>query len=189
MSINTRIKNELMGMLKIDQQVREDQLNRLKQLEKSGVGRDSSHYKKEVRKLVTELSELDKENTLRVKQIINEFGWPGISLVGKSGGHAAWLLVQHATHDLAFQKKCLKILKEAVQKKEADAKQVAYLTDRILVQEGKKQIYGTQFRGKKDGTSEPFPIKDLKKLPELRKSVGLEPFVRYKKRMGALNLR
>ena len=152
--INTEIKEELMSMLRIDQRVRVNQLKKLKQLERSGIDKGDSNYKKEVRKLVDELAKLDKKNTLRVKQIINEFGWPGISLVGKRGEHSAWLLVQHATHNLVFQKKCLDILKKAVEKGEADIEHVAYLTDRILVQEGKKQIYGTQFKGKHDGSSE-----------------------------------
>lgn len=176
-------------MLRIDQWVRKNQWKKLRRLEKSGIDKESSRYKREIKKLVNELAGLDKKNTSGVKKIIDAHGWPGVSLVGKRGELAAWLLVQHATHDLAFQKKCLKILKKAVAKKDADKKHLAYLTDRILVQEGKKQIYGTQFKGRKDGTSEPFPIKNIKKLSLLRKTAGLEPFPKYKKRMGALNLR
>ncbi|MDP2641954.1 MAG: hypothetical protein Q8P21_01520 [bacterium] len=176
-------------MLRVDQHIRANQWKRLRQLERSGIDKDSSHYKKEIKKLVNELTRLDKKNTSRVKKIIDKCGWPGISLVGRRGERAAWLLVQHATHDLAFQKRCLKILKETVEKKDADRKHVAYLTDRILIQEKKKQIYGTQFKGRKDGTSEPFPIKNVEKLARLRKSAGLEPFSQYKKKIEALNLR
>ena len=50
--------------------------------------------------------------------------------------------LQHA--DYAYQKKYYPSVKEAERKKEIDASNVALLEDRILMREGKKQIYGTQ---------------------------------------------
>lgn len=189
MSINFRIKNGLVNMLKVDQGLRAGQWKKLKKLEGIGVDKNDRFYKQEVKKLFYEMARLDKKNTSELKRIIKKYGWPGKTLAGKRGAYAAWLLAQHATHDLRFQKKCLELLKVAVEKGEAEKKNLAYLTDRILVQENKKQIYGTQFKGKVDGTSEPFPIQDIKKIGALRKNMGLEPFNQYKKRMKALNLR
>ena len=176
-------------MLRTDQFVRSSQWKRLRNLEKQKVDHASEYYKKEKRKLVDELTKVDKQNTAKIKKIIARYGWPGENLVGKKGSRSAWLIVQHATHNLKFQKRCLKLLKVAVEKGEADKKYLAYLTDRTLVQENKKQIYGTQFKGKSDGKSEPFPIKDLRKLMILRREAGLESFSKYKKRMRMLNLR
>ncbi|PCI18997.1 hypothetical protein COB64_04490 [Candidatus Wolfebacteria bacterium] len=65
---------------------------------------------------------VDKKNTQRMKEIIDEYGWPTKSMVGWHAANKAWLLVQHADHDVEFQKKCLKLMKEAVEKKEANKK-------------------------------------------------------------------
>jgi hypothetical protein len=53
-------------------------------------------------------------------------------------------LIQHADRDIKFQKKYLKLLKEAANNNQAHLQNVAYLTDRILVAEKKKQRFGTQ---------------------------------------------
>jgi hypothetical protein len=52
-------------------------------------------------------------------------------------GQAAWLLVQHADHDPAFQRVCLELLGGAVRAGEADVRHHAYLTDRVLLAEGR----------------------------------------------------
>ena len=59
---------------------------------------------------------------------------------------------------------------------------IAYLEDRLLIMEGKPQIYGTQFRTI-DGVSEPFPIEDPEHVDERRASVGLDTYAAYEARM------
>ena len=53
----------------------------------------------EVRKpgAVREWAKVDKENQIWLGMVIDKFGWPGKSLVGRDGAHAAWMLAQHAT--------------------------------------------------------------------------------------------
>ena len=53
------------------------------------------------------MQQADTENTAWLKGIVNKQGWPTISDIGKDGFNAAWLLVQHADTDRAFQKQCL----------------------------------------------------------------------------------
>ncbi|MEX0910056.1 MAG: DUF6624 domain-containing protein, partial [Candidatus Paceibacterota bacterium] len=124
MEINKKIKEQLTSMLERDQEMR--------QKAKNGEG----EWDKRV----------DEENTKELKGILKEIGWPTISKVGAGASKAAWLLAQHADHDLDFQKECLGFIVEAVEKDEVERKQIGYLTDRILLKEGKKQLYGTQFR-------------------------------------------
>jgi len=126
------------------------------------------------------LKKLDRENTGRMKEIVKQFGWPGKSLVGTDGTNAAWLLVQHADHDAAFQKQCLELLRAAVKKGEATGQQLAYLTDRVLTGEKKKQVYGTQFRFV-DGKLQPYPIEDEANVDKRRKEVGLSSLADYLK--------
>ena len=126
---------------------------------------------------------LDARNTKRMKEIVAEIGWPTISKVGKDISNYAWLLVQHADHDLAFQKQCLEMMRQQP-KGEVASSDIAYLEDRIRVHEGRPQLYGTQFFDKKiDGkiVSTPRPIADLDNLESRRKEAGLEPFDDYKK--------
>ncbi len=101
------------------------------------------------------------------------------------GAHAAWLLVQHADRDPAFQKECLEKMKQGVSRGEVSAKDVAYLVDRVAVAENKKQVYGTQFKGKGKEMM-PQPIEDEQHVDERRKSVGLPSMAEYKKQMDEM---
>jgi hypothetical protein len=126
------------------------------------------------------MQEIDQRNTAWLKAVIDKHGWPGKSLVGEEGAHNAWLLVQHADLDRDFQKRSLELLKEAVKKGEASGKDLAYLTDRVLVGEKKKQLYGTQFTTK-DGELVPSPIEDEANVDSRRKEVGLGTLADYAK--------
>lgn len=117
-----------------------------------------------VRKSGKDIVPVDQKNLIRIKQIVSNYGWPTISLVGKKASHMAWLLVQHADTDLKFQKHCLGLMKKAVKKKEVQLSDTAYLTDRVLVNQGKQQIYGTQFYK---------PIKNRQNLNTRRIKMGL----------------
>src|SRR5258708_3837845 len=61
------------------------------------------------------MREADGENLPWLKGVIAAHGWPGASLVGADGTHAAWLLAQHADADPAFQRQCLDLLAAAVE--------------------------------------------------------------------------
>ena len=89
---------------------------------------------------------IDRQQTARMKSIVEKHGWPGKSLVGDDGAAAAWLIAQHATHDLPFMEHCTALLEAAVEQGEASPKHLAYLSDRVRVHQGKPQIYGTQFK-------------------------------------------
>lgn len=174
MSIDQKLKRRISLMVKTDQDFRQNKfIKKLGALNKKFTDKGNPVYKKEVAKLSKELTKLDQRNTDIMKKIITRFGWPVQSLVGKKGAHGAWLLIQHSPdHD--FQGVCLDLLKKAVKLGEADAKDLAFLTDRVLIHQGKRQIYGTQFKGKGYGDWELFPVRDIKKLDIRRKKVGLE---------------
>jgi hypothetical protein len=54
--------------------------------------------------LAEEIRQLDRRNAKRLDEIVDAHGWPGKSLVGEDGAHAAWLIAQHAVHDRALIK-------------------------------------------------------------------------------------
>ena len=158
------LRQELLKMVKEDQEVR-------KALLKTSSPDPA---------LVRRIADIDRKNTARLKEIIEKLGWPGKSKVGDEGAHAAWLLVQHADRDRAFQKRCLSLMERALKAQEASPTDFAYLTDRVLVGENKKQVYGTQFRTV-DGKLEPYPIEEEKNVDRRRKEVGLPSLAEYQK--------
>lgn len=162
-------------------------------MEKENTEKINEELKREILKMVEEdqkmrkggefRQEIDVKNTERIKEVINQYGWPGKLLVGEDGSDGVWLLVQHADHDVEFQKRALELLKDAVVKREVRKIHEAYLTDRVLVNSGKPQIFGTQFYKNKKEKYVPRLIEDETHLDDRRKEFGLEPFSGYKQRM------
>lgn len=128
--------------------------------------------------LADELWVVDQAHTARMRAVVAAHGWPGRSLVGEDGAFAAWLLVQHADADQAFQERCLALLEAAVAAGEAEPKELAYLTDRVRCGAGLPQRYGTQMR-EHEGAYIPQPIEDEANVDARRAAVGLEPLAIY----------
>lgn len=125
------------------------------------------------------MAAIDTRNTARMKAIVAEHGWPSAKLVGADGMKAAFLLVQHADGDPAFQAECLPHVEAAAARGELEKQHVALLTDRVLVAQGKPQRYGSQFHTK--GTDwVPFPIEDEANVDERRAAMDLVPLAEYK---------
>ena len=129
------------------------------------------------------MREADGENLPWLKEVVAAHGWPGTSLVGTDGAHAAWLLAQHADADPAFQRRCLGLLGAAVEAGEASLLEYAYLTDRVLLAEGRSQVYGTQVT-RSGGAYVPRDLRDPELVDERRAAAGLEPLAEYLERFG-----
>ena len=123
-------------------------------------------------------------NAERLAEIIDAHGWPTAVLVGLQGVEAAFRVVLHADHDVAFQRRCLEMMREAVAAGEPSPAWLAYLTDRVLVNEGRPQQFGTQFRHV-DGQLEPQPVDDADLLDERRAQVGLPTMADERARLDA----
>jgi hypothetical protein len=120
-----------------------------------------------------EMKELHNKNAKILNDIIDVIGYPTIDKVGKEANDATWLIIQHSIEQPKFMKKSLELLESAVLENKADPKNLAYLTDRIAVFEGKLQLYGTQFDWDENGSLSPNRFENLTKVNERRKSVGL----------------
>ena len=70
-------------------------------------------------------------------------------------------------------------------KDEVSLRDLAYMTDRVLLHEGKQQIYGTQMTSA-DGKWTPQPLEDAAKVDQRRAEVGLEPLTEYVKLMESV---
>lgn len=121
---------------------------------------------------------VDADNLAWLKNVVNEVGWPGRSMVGEDGASAAWLLAQHADRDPAFQRKCLDLMIEAVAYGEVSLPELAYLTDRVLLAEGQPQEYGTQMTGRKEGWV-PRRLRDPGHVDDRRAAMSLGTMAEY----------
>jgi hypothetical protein len=121
---------------------------------------------------------VDTENLRWLRGVIDARGWPGTDLVGEDGASAAWLLVQHAFFDPAFQRRCLDLMTEAAAAGQAHQRELAFLTDLVLLTEGKPQEYGTQLM--RDGRGyRPAELRDPDEVDQRRAAIGLEPLADY----------
>ena len=113
-------------------------------------------------------------NTL--KSIIKMIGWPTPQKVGVQASHASWLIALQADFDREFQKEVLALI---TNENSIDPTELAFLSDRIRILDGQKQIYGTQYEVNKEGNIVPLPIEEFEKVDERRNKIGLEPFSKY----------
>lgn len=120
-----------------------------------------------------EMEQLHNRNAKKLNDIMDIIGYPGIDKVGKEASEAAWLIIQHAIGQPELMRKCVRLLKDAVDEQKADPKNLAYLSDRIAVFEGKPQLYGTQFDWNENGEMVPNFVDNITKVNERRKSIGL----------------
>jgi hypothetical protein len=124
------------------------------------------------------MREADGENLPWLEGVIDARGWPGVSLVAADGAHAAWLLAQHADADPVFQRRCLDLLADAVRAGEAAERDLAYLTDRVLLHEGRPQVYGTQVTRRGDAWV-PRNLGEPDGVDARRAAAGLGPLAGY----------
>ena len=113
--------------------------------------------------------------------VLDDHGWPGWWSVGVVASAAASRLVQHSD-DLPFQERCLVLMRAAAEAGQLAWREVAYLTDTVLLARGEPQRYGTKFR-RADGVLVPCPLAEPSEVDERRRSVGLEPMADYTDRI------
>jgi hypothetical protein len=135
--------------------------------------------------LVPRLIEAYNRHAMALETMIEEHGWPGKSLVGEDGSHAAWFILQHSIERRDLQRRCLPLLRTAVANGEAASAQAAYLEDRICFYERRPQRYGTQFDWDAEGRLSPWMLEDPERVDEYRAEVGLGPLQEKIEQFGA----
>lgn len=128
------------------------------------------------------IGEVDADNTRWLVDIVNEHGWPRQSDVGEEAATGAWLLAQHADMQPESQRLFHQLMAVAVDAGEASPRLFGYLEDRVRVNSGRLQLFGTQFVDDGNGL-EPQPIEDPAGLAARRAAAGMEPFEEYEATM------
>ncbi|MEL6866906.1 MAG: DUF6624 domain-containing protein, partial [Bacteroidota bacterium] len=126
----------------------------------------------EVMQAYRQQSQVDQQNQAVLDSLVATNGFPKQSEVGWLAAEGAFHIVQHAS--LTYQQRYLPLLRTQVETKELAADHLAFLEDRILVNEGKAQRYGTQMQCKGD-TCWVRPIEAAEQVDERRLAIGLLP--------------
>ncbi len=163
-TVNEPLRNELLAMAISDQKIR-------RKIISSGIDSISDE-------LLLEARNIDSRNTQRLKQIIEEFGWPNCDVVGKEGVSAALLIVQHSDRDINFQKRMLPKIKNAFNSGDISGQDLALLVDRVLIAADEMQIYGSQIEIV-NGDVIVLPVSEPEDLDIRRKKLGLSTMIQY----------
>ena len=161
------LKSELLKMRDTDQDIRRRYI-------------DGSEDKRKA--LAAEMELIDKTLTDRLKEMVATKGWPTIHMVGiKASGAAALILIHSPDHK--FQTKMLPQLQKLVDHDQIVGSDIALITDKLLVADGKPQRFGTQF-GERDGKMVMSPVEDPDHLEQRREKYLLPPMAEYKKMLA-----
>lgn len=165
---------ELEAMYKSDQQGRSELVE---------VQRKHGPFYPEALEVIKKQKLSDDRNRQRLVEIVDQSGWPKMSVVGEMAAQSAFLILQHSGLDL--QKRYLPLLRKAAVIGETKLKWLALLEDRVLVGEGKKQLYGSQLIERKGVAGIQLePIEDEANVDERRLKMGLGPLAEYLKGFG-----
>ncbi len=116
----------------------------------------------------------DHKNQELVISILEKCGMPTLKEVTQKQMNAIWLGLQHTTKK--YRKKYFPLVEKAVKNGDLSKQQYALMKDRILMDEGKPQIYGSQI---KDGKL--YKLANPETVNERRKKMGMKPIEEYLK--------
>lgn len=117
---------------------------------------------------------IDETSKRYIEKTIKSYDWIDRKRFGKTVSNHAWLLVQHADDDPIFQTKVLKRMEPYLKTRGVDRANYAYLWDRVAVNTGQKQRYGTQPDWNCiNGEMQLQPLEDPQNVSHRRKEMNL----------------
>lgn len=170
---NQPLKVKLEEMYETDQQVRQKYLELSQSTAPDAVA---------IQQAIQEMQQADRKNQQEVLAILEQQGWPSRSQVGSKAQMAAFLVIQHAP--LEVQEKYLPLMREAAAAGELELRNLALLEDRVLMRNGKPQLYGSQIEVDSAGNQTLYPIADEPNVNQRRAEVGLPPLEEYLAHFG-----
>lgn len=123
---------------------------------------------------ITQFGQEDHRNQEMVISIIEKCGMPTLNEVSKTQMEAIWLALQHTNKK--HRKKYFPKIEAAVKNGDLSKEKYALMKDRILMDEGKPQIYGSQIKNGKL-----YKLESPEKVNERRKEMEMGPIEEYPK--------
>ena len=122
-----------------------------------------------------------------LKTIVSKYGYPTFEKAGSESSSYFFTLIQHSDADIEFQSRMLAILRKQVAKKQVKGSDYAMLYDRVQINNGKEQLYGTQVDYDSTGNVFPKNLKDKENVNKRRAEFGLTSLEDYLKMMAELH--
>ncbi|WP_240902715.1 DUF6624 domain-containing protein [Caulobacter sp. SLTY] len=117
------------------------------------------------------IEKADAENLAALLKMVPPEGWFLKSRYGEKAAGAAFHIIQHS--DLDQWKRFVPVLEPLVVTGEVDGQSFGLMYDRLAVNEGRKQRYGSQMTcDKATGKWVPEPLEDPARVEEWRKAMG-----------------
>jgi hypothetical protein len=137
-----------------------------------------------------EVQKIDHENTLHLVELLTEIGsWPTIARFGREIARAAWLVALSANDDPAQQADFLRQM-SLLPANDVDLADRAYLEDRVRLNGGHPQVYGTIWTVVLNPATDaydlvPSRLEDLEHVDLRRAAMGLPPLATQEAEMRA----
>ncbi|HEV8591294.1 MAG TPA: VWA domain-containing protein [Pyrinomonadaceae bacterium] len=129
-------------------------------------------------KLAQKIAAANPQNEITLCRIFRQYGWPTKSLVGNEGVSAALYLVKNSG-SFQTQMQLLPIIALAVKKNEIEKNEdFASFIDRLRLQAGLKQLFGTQARVS-DGFLVLAQLQSERKIDAWRQLYNMPPLAEY----------
>ena len=165
------LRTELQDILDADQKVRREYVRVQSSPETSSRIIDS---------LFEAMQKSDSTNLRRVLSILDRGGWPSGDEVGDMSA-VPFIVLQHAP--LTVRLDYMPLVYAAAERGDLTRAQMALFEDRVAVDEGRKQKYGTQIIYM-DGMPAVAPLISPDSVDIYRKRAGLPPMAEYVRRWG-----
>ncbi|WP_395646419.1 DUF6624 domain-containing protein [Terricaulis sp.] len=120
---------------------------------------------------------IDGENTRRLQGILRRVSWEELMAISPRAADQAFSIVSHS-RDLAFKRSMLDVFEPLARAGRMPGDRVALLVDDVALEEGRGQVYGTNFECH-HGAFMPKPIEDPEHLAERRAALGLSTMEQY----------
>jgi hypothetical protein len=127
-----------------------------------------------------EMQTVDGDNTQYLRTLVMDIGWIDAKRFGKQTATNAFLIVQHSG-DLRLMQAALPEIEKDMKAGVGDPQDYALLYDRLKLNLGERQRYGSQIGQDKEGNPIVLPLEDKAKVEEFRKAIGLFPLSQYLK--------
>lgn len=120
-------------------------------------------------------SKMDTRSTAFMRDILEDYDWIDRERFGERVSMAAWLLVQHADDHVELQSKALSRMEPYLKSGGVSKGDYAFLWDRVAVNSGEKQRYGTQptWECTSDNRLTLQPLEDPDNVNARRETMGL----------------
>jgi hypothetical protein len=125
-----------------------------------------------------DMGKVDADNTAWLKDLLKEIGWPDAKRFGAETATAAFLIVQHSG-DVPLMLAALPEIEKDVKSGAGDPQDFALLYDRLHLNLGMKQRFGSQISSTADGRQVVLPLEDRANVEKIRKDFGLFPLSQY----------